>query len=116
MLALELRQFAGEGLKTIVPMVYGQTEEALQKKSATAVKRQWDQEAVLADLERRNGPEALRAANKIVQWMKESADRVWFGSGSQDGSMGITLFPMAITTTRSQFGPMGESKSDFNTC
>ena len=116
MLALELRQFAGEGLKTIVPIVYGQTEEALQKKSATAVKRQWDQEAVLADLERRNGPEALRAANKIVQWMKKSADRVWFGSGSQDGSMGITLFPMAITTTRSQFGPMGESKSDFNTC
>src|ERR1700730_6419751 len=103
MLALELRQFAGEGLKTIVPMVYGQTEEALQKKSATAVKRQWDEEAVLADLERRNGPEALRAANKIVQWMKKSADRVWFGSGSQDGSMGITIvsnghnyYPIAI--------------------
>jgi hypothetical protein len=33
MLALELRQFAGEGLKTIVPTVYGQTEEALQRKA-----------------------------------------------------------------------------------
>jgi hypothetical protein len=32
MLALELRQFAGEGLKTIVPMVYGETEEARKKK------------------------------------------------------------------------------------
>jgi hypothetical protein len=31
-LALELRQFQGEGLKTIVPVVYGQTEEAQQKK------------------------------------------------------------------------------------
>jgi len=34
MLALELRQFAGEGLTTIVPMVYGNTEEAQQKKAA----------------------------------------------------------------------------------
>jgi hypothetical protein len=33
MLALELRQFAGEGLKTIVPTVYGQTEEARGRKS-----------------------------------------------------------------------------------
>jgi hypothetical protein len=32
-LALELRQFQGEGLRTIVPMLYGQTEGAQQKKS-----------------------------------------------------------------------------------
>jgi hypothetical protein len=35
-LALELRQFAGEGLTTIVPMVYGNTEEAQRKKAAGA--------------------------------------------------------------------------------
>jgi hypothetical protein len=35
-LALELRQFAGEGLKTIVPIMYGQTEGARQKKSVGA--------------------------------------------------------------------------------
>jgi hypothetical protein len=29
MLALELRQYVGEGLKTIVPMVYGQTEKKI---------------------------------------------------------------------------------------
>lgn len=33
-LALELRQFAGRDLKTIVPVVYGQTEGAQQKKAA----------------------------------------------------------------------------------
>jgi hypothetical protein len=32
-LALELRQFEGEGVKTIVPTLYGQTEEAQQKKT-----------------------------------------------------------------------------------
>ena len=36
MLALELRQFAGEGLKTVVPIMYGQTEGARQKKSVGA--------------------------------------------------------------------------------
>jgi len=39
MLALELRQFAGEGLKTIVPIVYGQTEEAKQKKEAGSINK-----------------------------------------------------------------------------
>jgi hypothetical protein len=38
MLALELRQFVGEGLRTIVPMLYGQTEEARRKK-ATGTRR-----------------------------------------------------------------------------
>jgi hypothetical protein len=38
-LALELRHFAGEGLKTIVPTVYGQTERAQQRKGVpTSVK------------------------------------------------------------------------------
>jgi hypothetical protein len=48
MLALELRQFGDEGLKTIVPMLYGQTENARQKKAvgastkgAIAAKRAW---------------------------------------------------------------------------
>jgi hypothetical protein len=49
-LALELRHFAGEGLKTIVPMVYGQTERAQQEKAVGGPKRQWDEESVLADL------------------------------------------------------------------
>jgi hypothetical protein len=102
-LALELRHFAGEGLKTTVPIVYGQTERAQQEKAVGGPKRQWDEESVLADLERRNGPEVLRAATRIAQWMKKRADRVWFGSGSQDGSMGMTIvanghnyYPIAI--------------------
>jgi hypothetical protein len=103
MLALELRYFAGEGLKTIVPMVYGQTERAQREKAVGVPRRQWDEQSVLADLERRNGPEALRAVKRIAHWMKKRGDRLWFGSGGQDGSMGMTivahghnLYPIAI--------------------
>jgi hypothetical protein len=105
MLALELRQFAGEGLKTIVPMIYGQTEEARQRKGTGAPKHQWDEESVLAGIGSKVGPEAQRAAERIAEWMKKRGDRVWFGSGSQYGSMGMTIianghnyYPIAIWT------------------
>jgi hypothetical protein len=65
MLALELRQFVGEGLRTIVPMVYGQTEEAQRKKAVGTPKRQWDEESVLAALENRRGSEALALHRKL---------------------------------------------------
>jgi hypothetical protein len=72
-LALELRQFQGEGLKTIVPMMYGQTEEARQKKTVQAP-RQWDEASIFADIERRHGPEVLRTAQKIVESIKTKPD------------------------------------------
>ena len=42
-LAIELRQYEGEGLRTIVPMVYGHTGEAKERKAASGPKRQWDE-------------------------------------------------------------------------
>ena len=103
MLALELRHFAGEGLKTIVPTVYGQTEDARQRKETRVPKHRWSEETVLAGIESRVGPEARRTAERVAQWMREHADQVWFGSGSQDGSMGMTIvvngnnyYPIAI--------------------
>ena len=86
-LALELRQFVGEDLKTIVPMVYGQTGP----KDVPTPKRQWDEEFILAEVVNRCGPEAGRVARAIADWMKQNADEVWFGRGSQYASMGMTI-------------------------
>ncbi|MGO9004488.1 MAG: hypothetical protein ACLQIQ_19955 [Beijerinckiaceae bacterium] len=36
-LAIELRQFSGEGLKTLVPMVFGQTQESAKKQAKVSV-------------------------------------------------------------------------------
>jgi hypothetical protein len=77
-LALELRQFEGEGLKTLVPMVYGQTEEAQQRKSAGEPKRKWDESSMYEGIERRVGLNAVQAAKKIVAWTKDNTDEVWF--------------------------------------
>ena len=59
MLALELRQFAGKGLKTIVPTVYGQTEEARQRKemghlSVNGMKNQYLPKSVVGLGQRRS--------------------------------------------------------------
>lgn len=57
-LALEIRQYVGEGssLKTLVPRVFGQTAEALQKDKAIPRKRrQSDEPSFVADLEERCG-------------------------------------------------------------
>ena len=43
-LALKLQQFQGQNLRTIVPVVYGQTEEAIQRKSGGRPRRQWDRQ------------------------------------------------------------------------
>ena len=87
-LALELRQFQGEGIKTIVPTLYGQTERSAAEKPRAAP-RQWDEASILTDIERRHGPEILRAAQKIVGWIKAAPERVWYGQGSKDGSVGL---------------------------
>jgi len=86
-LALELRQFQGEGLRTIVPMLYGQTEKAQQKKPGQPA-RQWDEPSILAEIESRHGAEGLRSAEKIVEWMKTKPGHMWYGKGTKDGSVG----------------------------
>jgi hypothetical protein len=104
-LALELRQFQGEGLKTIVPVVYGQTEEAKGKKGAGLPPRLWDADTFFAACEQRNGPLVLDVAKKLANWMEANADQIAFGRGSKDGSMimvvkekGQNVYPLSIWT------------------
>jgi hypothetical protein len=104
-LALELRQFQGEGLKTIVPVLYGQTEEAQTRKGIGAPKRQWDEETFFTDFSERHTPEAQQIAQKILGWMKKNGDEVVFGRGTKDGSASIMVlgggqknYPMSILT------------------
>jgi hypothetical protein len=86
-LALELRQFEGQGLKTLVPMVYGQTQEAQHNKATGAPKRSWDFASICGELERKSGPEAVRVAEKIYIWMQSHADQIEFGKGATQGSI-----------------------------
>ncbi len=90
-LAIEVKQFVGENLKTLVPRVLGQTETARRKKGASrAESRQWDQASFFESiLERRREPETT-IARKLLLWANDHGLRVWWGQGRKDGS----FFPM----------------------
>lgn len=87
-LAVELRRFHGGGLRTLAPIVFGQTEETIDQKSVGMAKpRQlWD-EARLLDAPVLTTDEAAAATTKaVVEWMKVKADRIAFNDAPSYGS------------------------------
>lgn len=90
-LAVEIRQFVGQGLKTLVPRVIGQTVEAERKKGGSGPpEKQWDEASFFEDLRQRRGDKEAEVARTILAWAKKSVPRIWWGKGSKDGS----FYPM----------------------
>ncbi len=86
-LAIEIKQFVGEGMKTLVPRVVGQTESARQKRSAGHRQtRQWDEESFFADLAQRRGDDEVAVARRLLKWANDNRLRLWWGQGQRDGS------------------------------
>ena len=86
-LAIELRQFARGNLRTIVPTVYGQTQEAASQKRAVSG-RSWDEQSLFEDLANRSTDAEVGAARAIYDWMRKDGRRaVVFGTGSGSGSV-----------------------------
>ncbi len=90
-LAIEVKQFVGEGLKALVPRVLGQTEAARQKKNADrGQSRQWDEASFFEALRQRRGEQEEAVARRLLGWAKGHGLRIWWGQGKKDGS----FFPM----------------------
>jgi hypothetical protein len=90
-LAVELRQYVGSGLRTLTPRLIGQTSEAQQKKGSPSLpKRQWDEPSFFTELHSR-APEAAPVARAILDWARPRVTRIWWGKGSTQGSFVPTL-------------------------
>jgi hypothetical protein len=90
-LAIEVKQFVGESLKTLVPRVLGQTETARQKKGVVRDgSKQWDEASFFDALHQRRGEDEVAIARRLLEWAKKHGLRVWWGQGKKDGS----FFPM----------------------
>jgi len=87
-LAIEVRQFTGSGLKTLVPKVFGQTAQAEQKKSAGGARasRIWDEVSFFAKLGERGEPREARVARALFDWATRHVTRIEYGSGSKMAS------------------------------
>ena len=86
-LAIEVKQFVGKGVKTLVPRVMGQTETARQKKtSSTTAGKQWNEASFFETLQSKRGADETNVAQTILNWATKNGLRIWWGKGDKDGS------------------------------
>ncbi|MGV8088118.1 MAG: hypothetical protein ACP5NU_03545 [Methanomicrobiales archaeon] len=83
-LAVEVKQYTGEHLKTLVPRIIGQTSEAEQKKAGP--NRQWDEQSFIDELGKRGLLKDVAVVKRILEWVSEKNLKIWWGRGSQSGS------------------------------
>jgi len=86
-LAVEVRQYVGQGLRTLVPQVVGQTAEAKQRKSGSQRdKSKWDEATFFEEFEKLGSPAETAVARALYNWGKETTSYIDWGVGSSSGS------------------------------
>ena len=122
-LAVELKQYTGKGVKTLVPRVIGQTAEAQQKKAPGSTAKQWDEASFFQKLESKHGPNEAAVAKLVLEWAKSEGLRIWWGKGRIDGSFypmldhhGETFYTVGVWTYGTIEIPfqMMQAKAPFN--
>jgi hypothetical protein len=87
-LAVEVRQYVGQGHRAMVPRVLGQTAAAQQKKFSTIQPaRQWDEETFFHALEDTSGPDVAAAGRRILQWARSRGFALRWGKGRKHGGV-----------------------------
>jgi hypothetical protein len=85
-LAIEIKQYVGSEIKTLVPTVVGQTAEEQQRKAGTRTSRQWDEASFFETLRQGRPAAEVEVARRFLKWATERKLRVWWGKGQQTGS------------------------------
>jgi hypothetical protein len=103
-LAIELRQFVSDnGLKTLVPMVYGQTQEAARKKGIGQFPG-WDRSSVEEAVAKKVKAREQDTARRIIEWMEKDGRSLRFGVGKTGSvapdlrSVGVDTRPIYLST------------------
>jgi hypothetical protein len=85
-LGVQIRQFVGEGITTLVPRVLGRTAEAEQRKTTPRATRRWDAGSFDRELAGTRGEEELRLAREIRTWAADRDLLIDWGRGARIGS------------------------------
>jgi len=82
-LAIEIKQFVGEGSTGLVPRVIGLTAEAQQKKlPGSSATRRWDEASFLQAMEEQAGSDEVDVTRKIFDWGKQNVSRITWAKTS----------------------------------
>lgn len=87
-LAVEVKQYLGEGVRTLMPRVLGQTASLEIKKAGGQFpeRRQWDKNSFFADLQQKADSGEIDAATALYRWSEDRLTRIDFGTGSRFAS------------------------------
>jgi hypothetical protein len=85
-LGLEIKQYVGQGAKTLVPRVIGQTAQAQANKSSGTPAIPWDRGRFLTATSERSGQAIADIAARILEKLEQSGWSLMWGRGSVDGS------------------------------
>jgi len=85
-LAIEVPQFQGQGLKTLVPRVYGRTSQSEARRTPAGGRSQWNPERLFTELAARTSQQCVDVAKDILDWIGPEVSRIWWGRGMSDGS------------------------------
>lgn len=91
-LGVEVPQYVGSDMRTLVPRVVGQTASAARAKGTPRAKRKWDEESFFAELATSAPASAVEAAKRILDWARSRNLLIWWGEGAHHGS----FVPVAI--------------------
>src|SRR5690606_13539700 len=80
-IAIEVRQFIGEGIRSLVPNVVGRTEEAQARKAVYTSNPQWTEETFLERVTQTSGKGEAEVARTILNWARQRELRVTWGRG-----------------------------------
>lgn len=94
--ALEVRMYKASGLELLVPHLHGVSAVS----SATQSKRRkWTEQEFFADLNAKVQPSELSIVEDLYQWGQDTADRMWFGTGTLTGSVTYHFLPHGKTAS-----------------
>ena len=82
-LAVDIRQYVGKGLKALVPRVIGETQKRSGGKRES---RQWDESSFFHQLATERDAEEVEIVRRILDWAKDRMPRIWWGKGAKWGS------------------------------
>lgn len=95
---IELPQFLGGEMQTIVPRLIGNTAQAVERKAASGgLKFQWDEETFFGDLKDHQSAEESALVRKFHDWCLSEGLRISWGQGTREGSF-IAVLDAADTS------------------
>lgn len=83
--AVEIRNYEGSGIRTLLPRVFGQTAQSEQKKSVGSARRSrpWDEQSFFAKLAERGIEAEVQVARALFTWSVQNVTRIDYGSGTR---------------------------------